>query len=36
MSKRENRPGRTFATFLCCVLAIPTAHAIMPGMIHLS
>ena len=36
MSKRENRPGRTFATFLCCVLAIPTAHAIMPGMIQVS
>ena len=36
MSKRENRPGRTVATFLCCVLAIPTAHAIMPGMIQVS
>lgn len=34
MSRRGNRPGRTFATFLCCVLAVPTAHAIMPGMIQ--
>ena len=36
MTKRTNRPGRTFAMFLCCVLAVPTAHAIMPGLIQVA
>ena len=34
--KRKNRPGRVFSTFLCCVLAVPTAHAMLPGLIEAS
>ncbi len=26
------RPGRTFITFLCCVLALPTCTYILPGV----
>lgn len=32
MSDRKNRPGKTFATFLCCVFAMPTCTYLIPGI----
>lgn len=32
MSDQKVRNGRTFVTFLCCVLAVPTCAHLMPGV----
>ena len=30
--RKKAKPGRTFATFLCCTLGVPTCTKLLPGL----